>query len=78
MHVYIIGYLEGINVGNGVLIGGAPHGGWPIWMTGHIASDPGLDYYGRPVYLINASTGGGLSGAPPYEMMRGRDEVKAY
>lgn len=66
MFVYIIGYPEGINVGSGECIGGAPHGGWPIWITGHIASDPGLDYEGRPVYLINASTGGGLSGAPVF------------
>jgi hypothetical protein len=66
MLVYIIGYPEGINVGTGECIGGAPHGGWPIWITGHIASDPGLDYEGRPVYLINASTGGGLSGAPVF------------
>jgi hypothetical protein len=66
MLVYIIGYPEGINVGTGECIGGAPHGGWPIWITGHIASDPGLDYEGRPVYLVNASTGGGLSGAPVF------------
>lgn len=66
MLVYIIGYLEGINTGSGELIGGAPHGGWPIWITGHIAAEPTLDYQGRPVYLINASVGGGLSGAPVF------------
>ena len=72
MFVYIIGYPEGINVGSGECIGGTPHGGWPIWITGHIASDPGLDYQGRPVYLINASTGGGLSGAPVFVQTEGK------
>jgi hypothetical protein len=71
MLVYIIGYLEGINVGSGECLGGIPHGGWPIWITGHIACDPGLDYQGRPVYLINASTGGGLSGAPAFVRVNG-------
>jgi hypothetical protein len=72
MLVYIIGYLQGINAGSGELIGGMPHGGWPIWITGHIAADPGLDYHGRPVYLINASTGGGLSGAPVFIKAEGK------
>jgi len=61
MVVYIIGYLEGMIAGDG----------WPIWITGHIASDPSLDYCGRPVYLINASTGGGLSGAPVFIEAKG-------
>jgi len=72
MLVYIIGYLEGINVGSGKCVGGEPHGGWPIWITGHIASDPGQDYRGRPVYLINASTGEGLSGAPVFVQIKGK------
>jgi len=72
MLVYIIGYLEGINVGNGKCVGGEPHGGWPIWITGHIASDPSQDYQDRPVYLINASTGEGLSGAPSFVQINGK------
>lgn len=38
---------------------------WPIWKTGHVASDPDLDFAeGRPAFLIDASTRGGMSGAP--------------
>ena len=36
----------------------------PIWKTGHIASDPDMDYGGRPVFLIDATTRGGMSGSP--------------
>ncbi len=39
-------------------------GAWPIWKTGHVASDPDLDYDGRPAFLIDATTRGGMSGSP--------------
>lgn len=41
-------------------------GTWPaaIWVTGHIASEPGLDYDGQPHFLLDARTRQGLSGAP--------------
>ena len=39
-------------------------GAFPIWKTGHIASDPDLDYGGRPAFLIDATTRGGMSGSP--------------
>ena len=54
MPVSIIGYPLGLSTG----------GGWPIWKTGHIASDPDLDYGGRPAFLIDATTRGGMSGSP--------------
>ena len=54
MQVSIIGYPYGL----------ATAGAWPIWKTGHIASDPGLDYDGRPAFLIDATTRGGMSGSP--------------
>jgi len=54
MPVSIIGYPYGL----------ATAGGWPIWKTGHIASDPDLDYGGRPAFLIDATTRGGMSGSP--------------
>ena len=37
---------------------------FPIWKTGHIASDPDLDYAKRPMFLIDATTRGGMSGSP--------------
>lgn len=54
MPVSIIGYPFGLATG----------GAWPIWKTGHIASDPDLDYAGQPVFLIDATTREGMSGSP--------------
>jgi hypothetical protein len=54
MPVSIIGYPFGLAAGQV----------WPIWKTGHIASDPDLDYAGQPVFLIDATTRSGMSGSP--------------
>ena len=54
MPVSIIGFPFGLSTG----------GAWPIWKTGHIASDPDLDYDKRPAFLIDATTRGGMSGSP--------------
>lgn len=54
MPVSIIGYPLGLSAG----------GSWPIWKTGHIASDPDLDYDSRPAFLIDATTRRGMSGSP--------------
>jgi hypothetical protein len=37
---------------------------FPIWKTGHIASEPWWNFKGRPVFLIDATTRGGMSGSP--------------
>jgi hypothetical protein len=37
---------------------------FPIWKTGHIATDPDLDYEGKPAFLIDATTREGMSGSP--------------
>lgn len=52
-----------------VSIIGFPHGfsssgKFPIWKTGHIASDPDLNYNNKPLFLIDATTRGGMSGSP--------------
>ena len=39
-------------------------GKFPIWKTGHIASDIDLNYKNKPVFLIDATTKPGMSGAP--------------
>lgn len=53
--VSVIGYPLGICAGES----------WPIWKTGHIASDPDIDFEtGRPAFLIDATTRSGMSGAP--------------
>lgn len=54
MPVSIIGYPLGIATG----------GNFPIWKTGHIASDPDLDYNNQPAFLIDATTREGMSGSP--------------
>jgi len=48
---------------------GFPHGKgvehrFPIWITGHLASDLELNYDGKPVCLIDANTTKGMSGSP--------------
>ncbi|MDF4518534.1 trypsin-like peptidase domain-containing protein [Vibrio parahaemolyticus] len=38
---------------------------WPIWKTGHIASDHDIDYEeNKPAFLIDATTRSGMSGSP--------------
>jgi hypothetical protein len=52
--VSIIGFPEGLTAG----------GYLPIWKTGHIASDIDIDWNGKPLFLIDATTKGGMSGSP--------------
>lgn len=55
MPVSVIGYPLGLSAGKY----------WPIWKTGHIASDPDIDFEpGRPAFLIDATTRSGMSGSP--------------
>lgn len=54
MAVSVIGFPLGLR----------PNAFFPIWKTGHIATDPELDYGGRPAFLIDATTRNGMSGSP--------------
>ena len=54
MTVSIIGFPFGL----------ATNGALPIWKTGHIASDPDIEYQGKPAFLVDSSTRGGMSGSP--------------
>ena len=54
MPVSIIGFPLGL----------ASLGAFPIWKTGHIASDPDINYQGAPAFIIDATTRGGMSGSP--------------
>lgn len=55
MSVSVIGYPFGMSAG----------GLHPIWKTGHLASDPDVDFVsGIPAFLIDATTRGGMSGSP--------------
>lgn len=44
---------------------------FPIWKTGHIASDHDLDFDRKPAFLIDATTRGGMSGSPVVMRMSG-------
>jgi hypothetical protein len=62
----------------GFPLGLRPNAFFAIWKTGHIASDPDLPYEGRPAFLIDATTKGGMSGSPvvirtagPYQDSKG-------
>jgi Trypsin-like peptidase domain len=39
-------------------------GDLPVWKTGNIASDPDVDYRGKPLLLVSAVTRKGMSGSP--------------
>lgn len=52
--VFIIGYPFGIS----------HSGAFPLWKTGHIASEPQLPYNDLPAFLIDATTRSGMSGSP--------------
>jgi hypothetical protein len=52
--VSIMGFPKGLTSG----------GKFPIWKTGHIASDIDLDWNGKPAFLIDATTKSGMSGSP--------------
>lgn len=54
MPIHIIGFPLGLSAG----------GRFPVWKTGHVASEPELDINAKPVFLIDATTRGGMSGSP--------------
>lgn len=55
MPASVIGFPLGLRAGEN----------WPIWKTGHVASDPDVDFQpGRPAFLIDATTRSGMSGSP--------------
>lgn len=54
MDVSVIGFPLGLR----------PNAFFPIWKTGHIATDPDLPYGGKPAFLIDATTRSGMSGSP--------------
>jgi len=49
----------------------AASGKFPVWKTGHIASEIDIDHEGEPVFLIDATTKPGMSGSPVLAVRRG-------
>ena len=60
----------------GFPLGFSGAGRFPIWKTGHIASEPNLDYNGKPLFLIDATTRGGMSGSPVVLRLSGGFKTK--
>ncbi|QZO12239.1 hypothetical protein [Pseudoalteromonas piscicida] len=50
--------------------------GFAIWATGHIASEPDVDYDGLPVFLIDCRTRQGQSGSQVIAQFNPGDTVK--
>lgn len=43
----------------------------PVWKTGHVASEPDVDFEGRPVFLVDVSAFPGMSGSPVLAVANG-------
>ncbi len=57
MPISILGFPFGLSAG----------GKFPIWKTGHLASDHDVDYdENKPAFLIDATTKSGMSGSPVF------------
>jgi hypothetical protein len=59
-----------IRVSGGATLLGYPYGFFdrrhllPIWKTGHIATEPDVDFEGDPTFLVDVSAFPGMSGSP--------------
>ncbi len=62
---------------------GYPHGyydkkNWlPVWKTGSIASEPDVDFEGKPLFLVDISAFPGMSGSPAFAIAYGAYETIA-
>lgn len=43
----------------------------PVWKTGHIASEPHMDFQGKPAFLVDVSAFPGMSGSPVLAVANG-------
>lgn len=67
-----------VSPGDSVSIVGFPFGmaqdttlGLPIWKTGTVASDPDVNFSGRPMFLVDTTSRQGMSGSPVYAVRTG-------
>lgn len=67
MPVSIIGFPMGMSAS----------GKFPIWKTGHIASEPLINLDSKPAFLIDATTRGGMSGSPVVLRLYGGYKTKS-
>lgn len=43
----------------------------PVWKTGHVASEPQVDFQGKPSFLVDVSAFPGMSGSPVLAVANG-------
>ena len=43
----------------------------PVWKTGHVASEPKVDFQGKPAFLVDVSAFPGMSGSPVLAVANG-------
>jgi hypothetical protein len=43
----------------------------PVWKTGHVASEPQVDFQGNPAFLVDVSAFPGMSGSPVLAVANG-------
>jgi hypothetical protein len=48
----------------------------PVWKTGHVASEPNVDFEGQPAFLVDVSAFPGMSGAPVLAVANGVYETR--
>ena len=48
----------------------------PVWKTGHIATEPAVDFDDRPVFLVDVSAFPGMSGSPVLAVANGIYETE--
>ncbi|HYN07215.1 MAG TPA: serine protease [Vicinamibacterales bacterium] len=48
----------------------------PVWKTGHVASEPAVDFEGRPAFLVDVSAFPGMSGSPVLAVANGVYETE--
>jgi hypothetical protein len=48
----------------------------PVWKTGHIASEPSVDFDGKPMFLVDVSAFPGMSGSPVLAVANGIYEAE--
>lgn len=47
----------------------------PVWKTGSIASEPDVDFDGKPLFLVDISAFPGMSGSPVFAIAHGAYEM---
>lgn len=57
----IVGFPKGLSSG----------GKYPIWKSGHLASDYSLNWNGKKIFLVDATTREGMSGSPVFFVNNG-------